>query len=110
MKAFIYSNQQLIGFAYLMKGDITMGGVYGEFHPNKHYTIAVQEIVRKINASLQLQNDHWSRLQLHAQLENGYRLEPIGGITLDDTAELPDEPIRIDIAGLDSQIIHTYFI
>lgn len=108
MKAFIYANQQLIGFANLIKGDITMGGLYGEFHPNEYYKLVIQRIVHQIN-TLKLQGDKWTGLQLHAQLENGYRLEPVGGITLDDIAELPDEPIRIDIAGVDTQIIQTYF-
>ncbi|HEY8956547.1 hypothetical protein [Chitinophaga sp.] len=109
MKAFIFANRQLIGFAHLVKGDIAMGGLYGQFYPNEYYKLAVQGIVRQINNALNLQSNKWSALQLHAQLENGHRLEPIGGITLDDMAELPGEIIRIDIAGVDPQIISTYF-
>ena len=51
----------------------------------------------------------WHSLRLNAQLENGYFIYPIGGYTFEDSEELPDEPKRIEIAGVFRHIIEDYF-
>ena len=42
------------------------------------------------------------------QLENGLFLFPQGGYTIDDTIELPNEPKRIDIVGVDSKALQDF--
>jgi hypothetical protein len=49
-------------------------------------------------------------LRLNVQLENGVFLFPQGGYTIDDIKELPDEPKRIEIAGVNSKIIQDFFL
>ena len=48
-------------------------------------------------------------LRLNVQLDNQYFLYPAGGITIEDSIEFPDEPLIIDLAGLD-RIIFEEFI
>lgn len=45
------------------------------------------------------------KLRLVAKQENGEELKPIGGISITDIEELKNEPISIEIAGLDQQLI-----
>lgn len=42
------------------------------------------------------------------QLDNGCFVFACGGFTIEDSKELPDEPKRIDIAGVDKYIIEDY--
>lgn len=109
MKAFIYSDMQLIGETELIPGDISMGCVYGNFEPNEYYIFTVQKKVQELNSNLKADDLAWQQLKLSIQLENGYFLHPVGGCMINDLQELPDEPIRIDIMGLDHQIITDYF-
>jgi hypothetical protein len=44
------------------------------------------------------------------QLDNGFYLHPVGGLTFDNIKEMPSEPIRIDIAGISSQIIDDFML
>ena len=43
-------------------------------------------------------------------MENGLFLFPQGGYTFDDINELTDEPIRIDLTGIDYKILEDYFL
>ncbi|GAB3638375.1 hypothetical protein GCM10027422_39650 [Hymenobacter arcticus] len=108
MRAAIYSNQHLIGFADLQPGDEAMGGVYGEFAPTTKYYNEVQQTVWEFNASPSPDYAKWHALALNAQLENGYFLFPMGGYTIDDAAELPDEPKRIYLAGIAAEILQDF--
>jgi hypothetical protein len=42
-------------------------------------------------------------LQLTAKDSNGIAVEAVGGITLSDAEELPDEPKQLYVAGVDLQ-------
>ena len=44
--------------------------------------------------------DKWLSLRLNIKLENGVYLFPQGGYIIDDIEELPNEPKRIDLAGV----------
>lgn len=109
MKAFIYAHQQLIGEAGLVAGDVSMGCVFGTFEPNEYYIFSIQEKVQELNNNAPPNHQDWQQLQLSVQLENGYFLHPAGGCTISDLMELPDEPIQIDVMGLDHQVIADYF-
>jgi hypothetical protein len=104
MDAIIYSNGQKIGHADLKVGDETMGHVYGIFIANVQYQ-TIQKIVWKFNSAIKRDYSEWKSLVLTVQLSNGCFLFPLGGIEIGDLEELPTEPKRIDIAGLDSEVI-----
>lgn len=108
MRAAIYSNQHLIGFADLQPGDEAMGSVYGEFAPTAKYYTEVQQTVGEFNASPSPDYAKWHALALNTQLENGYFLFPLGGYSIDDAVELPAEPKRIYLAGIAAEIIQDF--
>lgn len=107
MTAKIYAQDKLIGLVDLMPGDVSMGHIYGTFLPNAAYNEHIRHTVWRFN------NDRarasWETLRLTAQLENGGFLEPAGGIDIWDVEELPDEPIQIDVVGVDAEVIERYF-
>lgn len=92
-----------------MPGDISMGCVQGIFEPNEYYIFSVQKTVHKLNNHQETHHLSWQQLKLSIQLENGYFLHPAGGCVINDLEALPDEPISIDIMGLDHYIITDYF-
>ncbi len=108
MNARIYSHNHVIGKADLNVGDRTMGHVYGTFVANAYYQ-NIQNIVWKFNSAIQRNFSEWTSLALTVQLENGCFLFPVGGIEIEDLEELPKVPKRIDIAGLNSEVITDYF-
>lgn len=110
MKSSVYSRTMLIGHAELKAGDISMGGVYGQFIPNNNYFKYIQKKVWGFWATSTPDDKAWESLKLTVQLENGYFLHPVGGLTFDDIREMPNEPVRIDIAGLSSQIIEDFIV
>lgn len=110
MLANVYSAKNLIGQADLQPGDITMGGVYGQFIPNEHYFSGVREVVQLFNSDRKKGYTQWQELQLNVQLENGYFLHPLGGYTFDDLEELPEGPVSLEIAGVDTRIIEDFIL
>jgi hypothetical protein len=52
----------------------------------------------------------WNALKLNVQLENGYFLFPQGGYTFSDSPEFPDEPVQIDIMGVDTHVLEDFFL
>lgn len=110
MKAKIYSHKELIGTTELIVGDQTMGCVYGNFIPTETYFKTIQKFVWKFWATNKPNYKKWHSLRLNVQLENGYFLFPKGGYTIDDLEELPNEPKRIDITGLDRHVIEDFFL
>lgn len=108
MNATIYSGTQIIGHADLKVGDESMGHVYGIFVANNGYR-SIQKVIQKFNSSIKRVYSEWASLELSVQLSNGCFLFPIGGIEIDDLEELPTEPKRIDIAGLDNEVLIDYF-
>jgi len=112
LNAKIYSNNTLIGISNLDVGDEPMGCVFGEMIPTENYSGNIKKVIseRHINDNFDF-NDYIS-LKLNAQLENGYWLYAVGGITIEDLSNLDEfknDPIRIDITGLDNVVIEKYF-
>ena len=85
-----------------------MGHVYGTFVTNNGYR-TIQNVVQKFSSDLDRDYSEWNALCLNAQLENGHFLFPVGGIEICDSEEFPSDPKRIDIAGVDSEVITDYF-
>lgn len=110
MQSKIYAHNHHIGTANLQVGDETMGGLFGEFIPTEYYFDQIQQSVWAISQAKKTDTNTWHALRLNVQLENGMFLFPEGGITIDDLQELPDAPIRIDIAGVDHSLIRDYIL
>jgi len=110
VKAKIFSHRQLIGTTDLKVGDETMGGVFGDFLPTDEYYENIQKSVWEFWQTNKPDYEKWYSLRLNVQLENGLFLFPEGGYTIDDIKELPNEPKRIDIVGLDRKIIEDFFL
>jgi hypothetical protein len=109
MKASIYSHQILIGSAFLNIGDENMGHLIGEFIPTEEYYKGIQESVWKVDAGRKLDVEKWKSLRLNVQLKNGYFLFPAGGLTIDDSPQFPNESKKINMAGIDSEVLNDYF-
>lgn len=105
MKANVFSHADLIGTADLNIGDRAMGGCYGVFTPTALYFEKIQPAVWKFWQQQNVNYKEWHALRFNVQLENGIFLFPQGGYTFDDIAELPNEPIQINIAGFDYESI-----
>ncbi len=108
MKAKIFSHRQLIGTTVLQVGDESMGGIFGEFTPTEIYFDKVQKYVWEFWQTNKQDYHKWYSLRLNVQLENGVFLFPEGGYTIDDIKELPNEPKRIDIVGVDSKVLQDF--
>jgi len=104
MNATIYSHKTIIGTADLQVGDESMGCVFGQFIPNDNYFKDIQKSVWEFWATNKPDYNKWYSLRFNARLDNGFFLFPCGGYTIDDIPELPDEPKRIDIAGINLDI------
>lgn len=110
MKATIYSHKELIGTTDLKVGDESMGCVYGNIVPTDAYYKTIQKNVWEFWTTNKPDYSKWYSLRINVQLENGYFLFPAGGYSIDDMQELPNEPKRIDIAGLDRHVIDDFFL
>lgn len=108
MQAKIYSNRTLIGSVSLRITDESMGVLSGEFIPNQSY-MEIRNKVWKFNSANKKDFDLWYGLGLNSQLENGYFIHAIGGISIWDVQELKDEKIEIDIAGVFRHVIDDFF-
>lgn len=108
MKAKIFSHRQLIGTTVLQVGDESMGGIFGEFTPTEIYFDKIQKYVWEFWQTNMPDYQKWYSLRLNVQLENGVFVFPQGGYTIDDIKELPNEPKRIDIAGVDNKILQDF--
>lgn len=108
MQTKIYSNKILIGTADLSIMDDSMGVLSGEFIPNEDY-FKIRDKVWKFNSTNDKDFDLWKSLRFNAQLDNGYFIYPIGGISIWDVQELKDEKIDIEIAGVFRHVIDDYF-
>ena len=108
MKAKIFSHRQLIGTTVLQVGDESMGGIFGEFTPTEIYFDKIQNYVWEFWQTNKPDYQKWYSLRLNVQLENGVFLFPQGGYTIEDIKELPNEPKRIDIAGVDNKILQDF--
>jgi hypothetical protein len=104
MKATIYSHNIIIGSADLQVGDESMGCVFGQFFPNEYYFNNIQKKVWEFWANNKPDYIKWYSLRFNVKLDNGFFLFPCGGYTIDDILELPNEPKRIDIGGINLDI------
>jgi len=109
MRASVYFNGRLVAFTHLQQGDVTMGHVYGALVPTEAYYNELQPATWQMFGSTGYTNLEWERLNITVQLANGVWLLPLGGCTIDDIPELPEEPKRIDIAGLSAEVAERYF-
>jgi hypothetical protein len=110
MNAKVYSHEKLIGTVLLQVGDEQMGGVFGEFLPHENYYKDIQKVVWEFWKTSTPNYALWHSLRFNVQLENGYFIFPEGGFTFDDISEMPNEPKRMDIAGVDSESIEEFFL
>jgi len=108
VKAQVFSHIQLIGTTDLEVGDESMGEVYGNFVPTKYYFDNIQKSVWEFWQTNKTDYKKWHSLRLNVQLENGLFLFPHGGYTIDDIIEIPNEPKRIDIVGVDSKVLQDF--
>ncbi len=108
MQTKIYSNKILIGKTELSISDDSMGVLSGEFIPNEDYK-TIREIVWKFNSTNDKDFELWKSLRLNVQLENGYFLHSIGGISIWDVQEFKDDKIDIEIAGVFRHVIDDFY-
>jgi hypothetical protein len=108
--AIIYSHDKIIGTAELEVGDFSMGGIYGNFSPNQTYFTHIQKHAQEFLNTNGQNIKEWMTLRFNIQLENGMFLFPVGGIIIEDSEELPEIAIRIDLAGVDTRIIEDFII
>ncbi|OJU79570.1 MAG: hypothetical protein BGO09_07975 [Bacteroidetes bacterium 47-18] len=110
MNAKVFSHRHLIGTAELQVGDKTMGGVFGNLVPTAYYFDNIQEAVWKFWQTNKPDYRKWYSLRINLQLENGMFLFPQGGYTIDDIKEIPNEPKRIDIVGVDNKVLQDFLL
>lgn len=106
IQANIYIHTLFIGTAELLPGDESMGHIYGYLTPAEAYIDKIQPLIWSKETAPDAQ--FWKHLRINVQLENGLYLHPVGGCTIDDSAEFPHEPKRIDIAGVDYTVIDDF--
>src|SRR5690242_6963328 len=109
MKAEIFSHAKYLGSVELQIGDESMGHLYGVFSPSRCYYTEIREYVWRFNALAAPDFEEWFSLRLNIQLDNGYFIYAEGGITFDDIRDFPNEPIQIDVAGVDGHVISDFF-
>ncbi len=106
----IYSYDKIIGSAKLEAGDLSMGGLYGDFNPNQTYLAQIQQHAWEFLNTNGQNLKEWQALRLNIQLENGLFLLATGGLMIEDSEELPEEPKKIHLAGVDTKIIEDFII
>jgi hypothetical protein len=106
MNATIYSHKIIIGTADLQVGDDIMGCIFGQFIPNNNYFKYIQKFVWEFWGTNKPNYNKWYSLRFNVQLDNGFFLFPEGGYTFTDSPNFPNEPKRIDIAGIDLNLLH----
>lgn len=106
MNATIYSHKIIIGSVALQVGDRSMGCVFGQFIPNDNYYKDIQKFVWEFWETNKPDYKKWYSLRFNARLDNGFFLFPEGGYTFEDSPEFTNEPKRINIAGIDFDLLH----
>lgn len=108
MKGYIYSHKILIGTTTFKQSFGSMGHIWGEFEPSSDYEL-IKKQVQEFCDQVEKDFEKWYSFRFNIQLENGYFLLPIGGVEILDSAEFPDEPISIHLAGVYSHVYEDYF-
>ena len=109
MQAQIFSKQELIGTADLQPGDISMGHICGIFTPNDYYYQHLQNWVWAFWDAALPDNKAWQKVQLSVKTDSPALTFAAEIVTIDDMFDLPDEPLQIDIAGLDTELLIQLF-
>ena len=107
MNGYIYSHKILIGTTTFKHKFGAMGHIWGEFIPSEEYQF-IKKQVQEFCDSLKKDYKSYS-FKFNIQLENGYFLLPVGGVEILDSADFPDDPIHIHVAGVHSHIYNDYF-
>src|SRR5690242_5135243 len=107
MKGYIYSHKILIGTTTFKQSFGAMGHIWGIFEPAEDYH-SIKQQVQEFCDQVEKDYEKYS-FRFNIQLENGYFLLPIGGVEILDSAEFPDEPISIHVAGVHSHVYEDYF-
>ncbi|WP_341836108.1 hypothetical protein WJU16_25145 [Chitinophaga pollutisoli] len=94
MKATLYSHTKPLGTIEMKIVDESMGVVGGKLTPSKFY-FSLQQIFRRSGGKY---NEELQQLNLNLQLENGCYLHPLGGYSIYDIEDFPDE-ISVDVVG-----------
>lgn len=94
MKATLFSHTKPLGTIDMKIVDESMGVVGGILTPNKSY-LSLQQVFRN---SAGRYNEELQQLNLNVQLENGCYLYPLGGYSIYDIEDFPDE-ISVDVVG-----------
>lgn len=94
MKATLFSQTNPLGTIEMKILDESMGVVGGFLTPNENY-LAQQHIFRKSGGRY---TDELQQLNLNVQLENGCFLQPLGGYSIYDAEDFPEE-ISVDMIG-----------
>lgn len=109
MEAKVFSRNIHIGTVNLEVGDYSMGGLYGIFTPNVYYN-EIQKQVQNFNKVDDKDFQIWNSFDFKVELIDGYILQPMGGIVIEDFEEMLGEPIEIELAGVACDIIDKYFV
>ena len=109
MKATVFSKSDIIGYTDLIIGNASMGHVYGTFIPNQFYPDHIQKQVWDFWKTTKPDYEKWDALDINVKMEDGYQLEPQGGITVDELEEFPNELKQINIVGLNLEVLNDYF-
>jgi hypothetical protein len=89
-------------------GDESIGCLYDIFSPNETYFRLVQKQIWQFWETNNPDYKNKDALKFNVQLENGYFLFPEGGFIFDDVQDSPNEPIRLDIMGVDSHVLEDF--
>jgi hypothetical protein len=120
MKCYLYSNEELVGWADLNNTDPPMGLASGPFYPNDSYR-RIQPVIREYHLydGTLGEVDGQKRMEAQAKIdalrlsvitEDGEVLDPAGGVHIADfSEELAEDPYQLDVLGLSFDIFDRLF-
>jgi hypothetical protein len=120
MKCYLYSNEELVGWADLNNTDPPMGLASGPFYPNDSYR-KIQPVIREYHLydGTLGEVDGQKRMEAQAKIdalrlsvvtEDREVLDPAGGVHIADfSEELDEDPYQLDVLGLPFDIFDRLF-
>ena len=94
MRFNVRAGSDVIGWSLLETGDPPMGVASGAFHPNERYR----------------RDEHAASVSLHVVREDGREVKPNLGVSITDLGpDQGDDPLWIDVLGLDSELYRELF-